>query len=66
MATVVVTVCFRELLLNVCQKFSLAAPKYGILVENDGLISVCVEIEIPRGESVADTKNRVQFVKRLL
>nr|CAD1832649.1 unnamed protein product [Ananas comosus var. bracteatus] len=55
MASVVVTVCFRELLRDVCQKYSLAAPRYGIPVENDGLISVYVEVEIPRGESVAET-----------
>nr|CAD1828285.1 unnamed protein product [Ananas comosus var. bracteatus] len=55
MATVVVTVCFRELLRDICQKFSLAAPRYEIPVENDGLVSVCVEVEIPRGESVAET-----------
>nr|CAD1817826.1 unnamed protein product [Ananas comosus var. bracteatus] len=55
MASVVVTVCFRELLCDVCQKYSLLAPRYGVPVENDGLISVYVEVEISRGDSVAET-----------
>nr|CAD1827181.1 unnamed protein product [Ananas comosus var. bracteatus] len=55
MASVVVMVCFRELLHDVCQKYLLGGPRYGIPVENDGLISVYVEVEIPRGESVAKT-----------
>ncbi|XP_020105146.1 uncharacterized protein LOC109721777 [Ananas comosus] len=55
MASVVVTVCFCGLLRDVCQKYSLPAPRHGIPVENDRLISVYVEVEIPRGESVAET-----------
>nr|CAD1839750.1 unnamed protein product [Ananas comosus var. bracteatus] len=55
MASVVVTICFREMLRDVCQKYSLPSPRYGILVGSDGLISVYVEVEISKGESVAET-----------
>nr|CAD1830009.1 unnamed protein product [Ananas comosus var. bracteatus] len=55
MASVVVTVCFREMLRDVCQKYSLPSPRYGIPVGSDGLISVYVEVEISKGESVAET-----------
>nr|CAD1843438.1 unnamed protein product [Ananas comosus var. bracteatus] len=55
MASVVVTVCFCEMLRDVCQKYSLPSPRYGIPVGSDGLISVYVEVEIPRGYSVAQT-----------
>nr|CAD1832832.1 unnamed protein product [Ananas comosus var. bracteatus] len=48
MASVVVTVCFCGLLRDVCQKYLLPAPRHGIPVENDRLISVYVEVEIPR------------------
>nr|CAD1844328.1 unnamed protein product [Ananas comosus var. bracteatus] len=55
MASVVITVCFREMLRDVCQKYSLPSPRYGIPVGSDGLISVYVEVEISRGDSVAET-----------
>lgn len=54
MAAIVVQICFRDFLRIVCQRFSVAPPVYGIPVENDGLISVYVEVEVPKGETVAE------------
>nr|CAD1837073.1 unnamed protein product [Ananas comosus var. bracteatus] len=53
MAVVVVQICFRDFLRIVCQH-SVSAPVYGITVENEGLLSVYVEVEVPKGETVAE------------
>nr|CAD1831906.1 unnamed protein product [Ananas comosus var. bracteatus] len=45
MAVVVVKICFRDFLRIICQRFSLAAPVYGIPIENGGLLSAYVEVE---------------------
>nr|CAD1830266.1 unnamed protein product [Ananas comosus var. bracteatus] len=55
MAAVVVEICFRDFLRIICQRFSLAAPVYGIPIENGGLLSAYVEVEVPRGEIVMET-----------
>nr|CAD1818600.1 unnamed protein product [Ananas comosus var. bracteatus] len=54
MAAVVVEICFRNFLRIVCQRFSVAAPVYGIPIENDGLLSAYVEVVVPRGENVTE------------
>nr|CAD1830265.1 unnamed protein product [Ananas comosus var. bracteatus] len=54
MAAVVVEICFRDFLRIVCQRFSVAAPVYGIPIENDGLLSAYVEVVVPRGENVTE------------
>nr|CAD1827909.1 unnamed protein product [Ananas comosus var. bracteatus] len=54
MAAVVVQICFRDFLRIVCQRFSVAVPVYGIPVENEGLLSVYVEVEVPKGETVTE------------
>ncbi len=46
MATVSVSICFRELLRNVCERLSLAAPIYGDTEQNaEGLVRIPVYIE---------------------
>nr|CAD1836049.1 unnamed protein product [Ananas comosus var. bracteatus] len=52
LACVVVEICFRDFLRIICQRFSLAAPVYGIPIGNGGLLSAYVEVEVPRGEIV--------------
>ncbi len=51
MPPVVVAICFRELVRDVCQQFSLPMPKYGVPVENDdGLVSVYCDLELVGGD----------------
>ncbi len=46
MAAVSVTICFRELLRDVCQRFSLAPAIYGISEEDEkGLVSIRVDVQ---------------------
>lgn len=42
MAAMSVTVCFRELLRDICERLAMPTPRYGIPVESDGFISVAV------------------------
>ncbi|XP_020097090.1 uncharacterized protein LOC109716178 [Ananas comosus] len=55
MAPVVFPICFRELLRDVCQKYSLSMPMYGVPVENEkGAIRVYGEVELVRGDTVTE------------
>nr|CAD1835758.1 unnamed protein product [Ananas comosus var. bracteatus] len=55
MTSIVVTICFRELLRDVCQRFSLPMPMYGVPVENaEGTIRVYAEVELARGGTVTE------------
>ncbi len=46
MAAVSISVCFREMLRDVCEQFSLASPAYGVPVEDgEGLFTMRVDIE---------------------
>nr|CAD1829238.1 unnamed protein product [Ananas comosus var. bracteatus] len=42
MAPVVFTICFRELLRDICQRYSLSMPIYGVAVENEEDGDPCV------------------------
>ncbi len=56
MATASITVCFREILRDVCQRFSLPAPVYGVpLQDEDGLFTVGVDIEYVGDGTVVET-----------
>nr|CAD1834733.1 unnamed protein product [Ananas comosus var. bracteatus] len=54
MAAVVVQICFRDFLRIVYQQFSVSAPVCEIPMENEGLLSVYVEVEVPKGETVSE------------
>nr|CAD1837119.1 unnamed protein product [Ananas comosus var. bracteatus] len=54
MAAVVVQICFRDFLRIVCQRFSVSAPVYRIPIENERLLSVYVEVKVPKGETVTE------------
>lgn len=54
MAFVFVQICFRKLLRDICQQFSISAPVYGIPVENEGLVSVYVDVEVSKGDSITE------------
>nr|CAD1843888.1 unnamed protein product [Ananas comosus var. bracteatus] len=55
MAPVVFSICFRELLHDVCQQYSLSMPMYGVPVENEkGAIRVYGEVELVRGDTVTE------------
>lgn len=55
MAPAVFTICFRELLCDVCQRYSLSMPMYGVPVENEeAAIRVYGEIELVRLDIVTE------------
>ncbi|XP_020097835.1 uncharacterized protein LOC109716702 [Ananas comosus] len=42
MAAMSVTVCFREVLRDICERLAMPTARYGVPVESDGFISVAV------------------------
>ncbi|XP_020082245.1 uncharacterized protein LOC109705876 [Ananas comosus] len=54
MAAVVFKINYRELLRDVCHRFSMAVPIYGVPVDDEGLFSVYGEVEISRGNSITE------------
>nr|CAD1832250.1 unnamed protein product [Ananas comosus var. bracteatus] len=54
MAAVVFKINYRELLRDVCHRFSVAVPIYGVPVDDEGLFSVYGEVEISRGNSITE------------